>query len=52
MNLVIILFFCMLGSLGSVGLAGVILLVPPRFKDRLVPVLVAYDPRGKIFFQE
>jgi zinc and cadmium transporter len=42
MNLVIILFFCMLGSLGSVGLAAIILLVPSRFKDRLVPVLVAY----------
>jgi len=42
MNLVIILFFCMLGSLGSVGLAAVILLVPPKFTNRIVPVLVAY----------
>lgn len=42
MNLVIILFFCMLGSLGSVGLAAAILLVPPKFTDRIVPVLVAY----------
>jgi zinc and cadmium transporter len=42
MNLAIILFFCMLGSLGSVGLAAVILLVPSRFTDRIVPVLVAY----------
>lgn len=42
MNLVIVLFFCMLGSLGSVGLAAVILLVPAKFTDRIVPVLVAY----------
>ena len=42
MNLVVILFFCMLGSLGSVGLAAVILLVPTKFTDRIVPVLVAY----------
>jgi len=42
MNLIIILFFCMLGSLGSVGLAAVILLVPSKFADRIVPVLVAY----------
>ncbi|MDO9542290.1 MAG: ZIP family metal transporter [Kiritimatiellia bacterium] len=42
MNLLIILFFCTLGSLGSVGLAAAILLVPPRFTDRIVPVLVAY----------
>lgn len=42
MNLVIILFFCLLGSIGSVGVAAVILLVPPKFTDRIVPVLVAY----------
>lgn len=42
MNLVVILFFCMLGSLGSVGLAAVILLVPSKFTDRVIPILVAY----------
>ena len=42
MNLIVILFFCMLGSLGALGLAAVILLVPPKFTSRVIPVLVAY----------
>ncbi len=42
MNLIYILFFCLLVSFGSVGLAALFLLVPARFTDRLMPVLVAY----------
>ena len=42
MNLVIVLFFCMLGSLGSVSLAAIILLVPSKFTNQIIPILVAY----------
>jgi len=42
MNVVVILFFCLLGSIGSVGLAALILLVPSKVAARVVPVLVAY----------
>lgn len=42
MNLALIIFFCLLGSLGSVALAAAILLLPSKFAERLMPVLVAY----------
>jgi zinc and cadmium transporter len=42
MNLVIILFFCLVGGIGSIALAAAIMFVPARFTNRALPVLVAY----------
>ena len=42
MILVIILFFCLIGSIGSLGLAALVLFVPPKSTERMLPVLVSY----------
>ncbi|MFA7158009.1 MAG: ZIP family metal transporter [Kiritimatiellia bacterium] len=42
MMLLTILFMCLAGSIGSVGLAALVLLMPSKFTERVVPVLVSY----------